>query len=46
MSPRLKQIFTLLALLWAVVFVAGALGELFSIHWLRQATDFKQIFLR
>jgi len=46
MSPRFKQIVTLLVLLWAVVFLAGAVGELFGVHWLRQATDFKQIFLR
>jgi len=46
MSPQRKRILTFVALIWAVVFLAGAMGELFHIHWLRQATDFKQIFLR
>jgi hypothetical protein len=31
---------------WAVVFLAGAMGELFGIEWLREVTDLKGVFLR
>jgi len=35
-----------LLVIWAVVFLAGAAGELLQIEGLRKATDFKRIFLR
>jgi len=43
-SPR--KIGILLFALWALVFAAGALGELFDVESLRRWTDFKSIFLR
>jgi hypothetical protein len=46
-APRwLKRAGTVLLVLWAVIFVLGAMGELFGIELLRKATDFKRIFLR
>jgi len=35
----------ILLVLWAVIFVLGAMGELLGIDFLRQITDFKRIFL-
>jgi hypothetical protein len=32
--------------LWALVFVAGALGEILDLGFLRGATDVKALFLR
>lgn len=31
---------------WAVVFLAGAMGELLHVEALRHATDLKRLFLR
>ena len=46
-SPsRCHKFVTALLVIWAVVFVAGAAGELFGIEALRELTDLKQIFLR
>ncbi len=41
-----RRVALILFTLWAVVFCAGALGELLDIEWLRRATDFKRFFLR
>jgi len=41
-----KTILFVLAGLWIVIFLLGALGELFDIELLRRITDFKRIFLR
>ncbi len=35
-----------LLVLWAAIFLLGAVGELFGIQFLREITDFKRIFLR
>lgn len=42
----LKKAGTVLLVLWAVIFVLGAIGELFGIEFLQEITDFKRIFLR
>jgi hypothetical protein len=42
----LRKTGIVLLVLWAVVFVLGAIGELFGIGFLREITDFKRIFLR
>lgn len=42
----LKKTGMILLVLWAAIFVLGAIGELFGIEFLRQITDFKRIFLR
>ena len=31
---------------WAVLLLAGTLGEVLDITWLREVTDLKRIFLR
>lgn len=43
---NLRRIGLVLLALWALVFLAGTLGELFEIDSLRRWTDFKSIFLR
>ncbi len=45
-ARRLGDIAMFLIAFWAVVFLAGAAGELLDIGWLRDATDLKKIFLR
>ena len=35
-----------LLIAWAVVFLGGAIGEIFDVEFLRRATDLKRIFLR
>ena len=42
----LKKAGIALLILWALVFVGGAVGELFDIEFLRKATDVKSFFLR
>lgn len=42
----LKKTGMVLLVLWAAVFLLGAIGELFGIAFLREITDFKRIFLR
>jgi hypothetical protein len=44
--PRVRTAVTVLILLWALVFVLGAAGELLDIEFLRRITDFKRIFLQ
>ena len=44
MNPR--KLGLLLFVLWALVFAAGALGELLDLETLSRWTDFKSIFLR
>jgi hypothetical protein len=45
-SGPLRKLGIALLIVWAVVFLAGAAGELLQIDGLRKATDFKRIFLR
>jgi hypothetical protein len=42
----MRKVGLILFVLWAVVFLCGALGELLDIALLRDLTDFKQVFLR
>lgn len=42
----LRKTGIVLLVLWAVIFLLGAMGELFGIGFLREITDFKRIFLR
>jgi hypothetical protein len=35
-----------LLVLWALLFLGGAVGEIFEVDFLREATDIKRIFLR
>ena len=35
-----------LLIAWAVLFLGGAIGEIFDVEFLRRATDLKRIFLR
>jgi hypothetical protein len=44
--PWLRKLGMVLLVLWAVVFVLGAVGELFGIGFLREITDLKRVFLR
>lgn len=41
-----RKVGLILFAIWALVFVLGAVGELFGIEALRDALDFKRIFLR
>ena len=41
-----RRILLGIALVWAVLFVCGALGELLGIEFLRDLADFKSLFLR
>jgi len=42
----LRKTGLVLLVVWAVVFVLGAAGELLDIAFLREITDFKRLFLR
>ncbi len=42
----LRKAGMILLVVWAVIFVLGAIGELFGIPFLREITDFKRVFLR
>jgi hypothetical protein len=42
----LRKTGVVLLVVWAVIFVLGAMGELFGIEFLRGITDIKRIFLR
>ena len=42
----LRKTGLVLLVVWAVVFVLGAMGELLDIAFLREITDFKRLFLR
>jgi hypothetical protein len=44
--PWLRKTGLVLLVIWAVLFVLGATGELFGIEFLREITDLKRIFLR
>jgi len=35
-----------LLIAWALVFLGGAVGEIFEVEFLQRATDLKRIFLR
>jgi hypothetical protein len=41
-----KRLVLIAFVVWAAVFLAGAMGELFAIEELREAMDLKRIFLR
>ena len=42
----MKKVGVALVAVWALVFLAGAAGEIFQIDALRRVTDLKSIFLR
>lgn len=42
----LRKLGMVLLVVWAVVFVLGAAGEIFNIPFLRDFLDFKRVFLR
>lgn len=44
--PAMKRAAAILLALWALLFVGGAVGELFDIGLLRELTDVKTLFLR
>jgi hypothetical protein len=44
--PWLRTLGLSLLVLWAVIFLLGAMGELLGIEFLREITDVKRIFLR
>jgi len=44
--PWLRKTGLVLLVIWAVIFVLGAAGEIFDIPVLREITDIKQVFLR
>lgn len=46
LPPWLKKTGIALLVVWAVILVLGAVGELFGIEALQKITDFKRIFLR
>ncbi len=42
----MRKLGVVLLLVWGVLFLAGAAGEIFQIESLRELTDLKRIFLR
>ncbi|MCK6460570.1 MAG: hypothetical protein L6Q95_11840 [Planctomycetes bacterium] len=44
--PWMRKTGLVLLVLWAILFLLGAMGELFGIEFLREITDLKRIFLR
>ncbi len=42
----LRKTGIVLLVLWGVIFLLGAMGELLGIEFLREITDLKRIFLR
>jgi len=46
LPPWLRKIGLVLLVLWGVLFLLGAMGELFGIEFLRDWIDPKRIFLR
>ncbi|HEX5136890.1 MAG TPA: hypothetical protein VFY93_07965 [Planctomycetota bacterium] len=46
LPPWLRKTGLVLLVLWGVLFLLGAMGELFGIQFLRDLTDLKRIFLR
>jgi hypothetical protein len=45
-KDRWRKVGLLLVGLWAVLFLLGAVGEVFEVEALRRMTDLKQFFLR
>ena len=45
-SDLFRNVGMILFVLWALLFLGGAMGEIFEIDALRKVTDIKSIFLR